>query len=90
MNPGWTIREEANSITCWAVRNGYIEDLHAGKYSALSEEPGVSQISDEQMKRLMIEISTKMAEILRMKATSPAEYWAHIAFFQRYCGHWEK
>ena len=32
-----TIREEANALTCCAYRNGTIEELHAGKHSALLE-----------------------------------------------------
>jgi hypothetical protein len=41
-----TIREEANALTCCAFRNGYIEELHAGKHSELLEKPGFSRITD--------------------------------------------
>jgi len=37
MERAWTVREEANALTCCAFRNGYIEELHAGKHSPLLE-----------------------------------------------------
>jgi hypothetical protein len=42
------------------------------------------------MKRLNIEISGKLAKILTMRDTNPAEYAKQIAFFHRYCEKWEK
>ena len=85
-----TIREEANAITVWAFRNGYIEKLHAGKHSELLETPGLSRITDAEMKKLNIEISSKIAEILTMRDTNPAEYAKNIVHFLRYCEKWEK
>jgi hypothetical protein len=86
----WTVREEANAITVWAFRNGYIEELHAGKYSELLEQPGLSRITDAEMKKLNVGISTKIAEILTMRDTNPEEYEKKIDFFLRYCAQWEK
>jgi hypothetical protein len=85
-----TIREEANAITVWAFRNGYIEELHAGKHSELLETPGLSRITNDEMKKLNIGISSKIAEILTLRDTNPTEYWKKIAFFHRYCANWEK
>jgi hypothetical protein len=85
-----TIREEANAITVWAFRNGFIEKLHAGKHSELLETPGLSRITDAEMKRLNIDISSKIAEILTMRDTNPAEYAKNIAYFLQYCEKWEK
>lgn len=42
------------------------------------------------MKRLNIEISTKIAEILTMRDTDPANYARHIDGFLEYCANWEK
>ena len=42
-----TYREEANALICECLRNGFIEDLH-------------SRISDEEMKKLMIETTAKL------------------------------
>jgi hypothetical protein len=87
----WTIREEANALTCCAFRNGYIEDLHAGKYSPLLETPGLSRITDTEMKKLMIGASAKLSELLAMKEADPEQYWKYIEHFNEwYCGHWAK
>jgi hypothetical protein len=86
-----TTREEANALTCCAFRNGYIEELHAGKYSELLEKPGLSRITDDEMKRLMVGASAKLAELLAMKENEPDKYWKLIMFFHKnYCGWWEK
>ena len=86
-----TIREEANALTCCAFRNGYLEELHAGKHSELLETPGLSRITDDEMKKLMITASSKLAELLAMKETNPDEYWRQMRFFnEKYCSRWEK
>ena len=91
MNQPLTIREEANALTCCAFRNGYIEELHAGKHSALLEQPWLSRITDAEMQKLMIGASAKLAELLAMKETDPDEYWRQLSYFDKnYCGHWEK
>ena len=86
----WTVREEANAITVWAFRNGYIEELHAGKHSELLEKPGLSRITDAEMKRLNIDISTHIAEILTLRDNDAEEYERRIDYFLQYCKHWEK
>lgn len=86
-----TIREEANALICCAVRNGYIEDLHAGKHSKLLETPGLSRITDTEMKKLMIESTAKLAELLDLKQENPNEYWRRIRHFnEKICYHWDK
>lgn len=91
MERSWTIREEANALTCCAFRNGYIEELHAGKRSELLENPELSRITDDEMKKLMIGASAKLAELLAMKATDPEKYWNLIKHFNvAYCGKWER
>ena len=86
-----TIREEANALTCCAFRNGYIEDLHAGKYSELLAQPELSRITDDEMKKIMIQASAKLAELLAMKESNPPEYWRQLTYFNiSVCGHWEK
>ena len=86
-----TIREEANALTCSAFRNGYIEELHAGKHSALLETPGLSRITDAEMKKIMIGASTQLAKLLALKETHPVEYWRQMTFFnEKYCYRWEK
>ena len=86
-----TIREEANALICSAVRNGYLEELHAGKHSELLERPELSRISDVEMKKLMIEASSKLAELLELKEKEPEKYWARVKYFlDTYCTRWEK
>src|SRR6266849_6489860 len=63
----FTVRDEANALTAYAFRNGFLEDLHAGKSSPILDQPGYSRISDDEMRRLMIEASAKLEEMLRLK-----------------------
>jgi hypothetical protein len=91
MERNWTVREEANALTCSAFRNGYIEELHAGKHSELLENPELSRITDVEMKKIMVEASARLAELLAMKETDPEKYWKFVrSFNERYCGRWEK
>ena len=91
MERSWTIRDEANALTCSAFRNGYLEELHAGNHSELLEKPGLSRITDAEMKKLMTEASAKLAQLLELKESNPAEYWKRIKYFnETYCGRWEK
>jgi hypothetical protein len=87
----FTIRDEANAITAFAFRNGFLEDLHAGKSSPLLEQPGYSRISDDEMRRLMIEASEKLQQMLRLKRDEPAKYDMFIREYQRmYCRAWKR
>jgi len=87
----FTLRDEANALTAYAFRNGFLEDLHAGKPSAVLNQPGYSRISDEEMRRLMIEASEKLEEMLRMKREQPAIYESFIReYHRRYCWNWRR
>lgn len=91
MDRKWTVREEANALTCSAFRNGYIEELHAGKHSELLENPELSRITDAEMKKIMVQASARLAELLTMKEKAPGSYWSFVkSFNERYCGRWEK
>ncbi|MCX6926128.1 MAG: hypothetical protein NT154_23410 [Verrucomicrobia bacterium] len=86
-----TLRDEANALTAYAFRNGFLEDLHAGKTSPLLEQPGYSRITDDEMKRLMIEASEKLARMLAFKKQSAAEYDQFIRKYQKiYCRTWKR
>ena len=86
-----TVRDEANSLTAYAFRNGFLEDLHAGKPSPLLEQPGYSRITDDEMKRLMVEASEKLARMLVLKQQDPAEYDEFIRKYQKtYCRSWKR
>lgn len=87
----FTPRDEANAITAHAFRNGFLEDLHAGKHSELLENPEFSRITDKEMKKLMIEASAGVEKLLRMKSASPEKYAAYIQRYNAmYCRHWER
>ena len=87
----FTLRDEANALTVFAFRNGFLEDLHSGKPSPILSEPGYSRISDEEMRRLMIEASEKLEQVLRMKREEPRRYEILIRDYQRrYCRAWNR
>ena len=87
----FTLRDEANALTAHAFRNGFLEDLHAGKPSPLLEQPGYSRITDDEMKRLMVEASEKLARMLVLKQQDPAEYDEFIRKYQKtYCRSWKR
>ncbi|OGH07505.1 MAG: hypothetical protein A2W22_01145 [Candidatus Levybacteria bacterium RBG_16_35_11] len=67
LNKKPTYREETNALICECLRNGFIEDLH-------------SRISDEEMKKLMIETSANLEKKLIMKDKHPKEYKKFINF----------
>jgi hypothetical protein len=87
----FTIRDEANALTAFAFRNGFLEDLHAGKPLPASQQSGFSRISDNEMRRLMIEASEKLALLLTMKQQDPQKYEAFIKNYHKiYCRSWER
>jgi hypothetical protein len=88
---GFNIRDEANAITAYAFRNGALEELHAGKNSPLLDDPSLSRITDEEIKRLMIEASERLEALLRLRETSPEEYKQTITDCAlRYCRKWQR
>lgn len=92
MNHGeFTIRDEANALTAFAFRNGFLEDLHAGKPLPAAQQSGFSRISDDEMRRLMIEASEKLERLLKMKQQEPKEYEAFIRQYNKnYCRSWKR
>lgn len=87
----FTVRDEAKALTACAFRNGFLEDLHAGKSSELLTQPGLSRISDEEMRKLMIQASAKLEELLRLKSETPAKYEEWVRDYNRkYCRSWKR
>ena len=62
-----TLRDEANAITAQVFRNGFLEDLHAGRWSPILSDPACSRITDQEMKKLMIETSAQLAHWLYLR-----------------------
>ena len=84
-----SLREEANAIVAYAFRNGFLEELHAGKY--LVEDETLSRITDAEMKSLMIESCERIAKLLDMKEHDPEAYWKLIeATSQTYTKGWDQ
>lgn len=87
----FTIRDEANALTAYAFRNGFIEELHAGKRSPLLDQPEFSRITDNEMRRLMVEASQKIAEMLALMRTDRKKYISWLAHYHpMYCRKWKR
>ncbi|MFH0876406.1 MAG: hypothetical protein ABIJ34_04280 [archaeon] len=84
-------RDEANAITAYAFRNTFLEDLHAGKHSKILESNEYSRITQDEMKKLMIESSAKVEELILMKKYNPIEFTAFIRQYNyTYCREWDR
>lgn len=76
-----TLRDEANVLAALALRNGYLEELHSGL-------PG---FSDDEMKKLMIETSARIAEMLWLRDTDRLVYVPFIEAGQEvWCRSWDR
>lgn len=88
---GFTERDEANALIAMTVRNGPIEQLHAGTYSALLEDPSLSRITNAEMKALMLNATQLLAALLKVKENDPDLYRRWIQSYGRmYCQFWER
>jgi len=68
----FTLRDEANAICAYAFRNGFLEDLHAGKPSPLLTDPGYSRVTDDVSKanELLKRIDDLNGDISRARSAS--------------------
>ncbi len=88
---GFTIRDEANALTAFAFRNGPLENLHAGKASPLTNDPTLSRFTDAEMKELMINASTKLAELLTLRERDRSQYLRVLQHYGvMYCRTWNR
>ena len=82
---------EAKAIVALAFRNGPIEDVHAGKpCPACAGKPGVSRISDDEMKLIMKNAVNKVYALLRLKSGDPDGYAREIAYGERCAASWDE
>jgi len=88
--PVWTLRDEANALTVYSFRHGFLEELHAGKSSPLLDDPTLSRITDAEMKKLMIESSARLAHMLKLKAEDTDAYVQALLAWSEYCAHWDR
>lgn len=88
---GFSHRDEANALTAFAFRNGTLEKLHAGEGGPLLDDSALTRITQSEMKLLMIEASTKLASLLRLRDTNPEKYNQFVrAYAFLYCQGWER
>lgn len=94
-SPELTLRDEGNVITAFSFRNGFLEDLHAGKHSPLLDDPSNSRITDVEMQKLMVEASAQVSRWLYLRELllerEPTNYHAVLHGYARiYCQGWER
>jgi hypothetical protein len=88
---GFDYRDEANALIALSVRNGPLEDLHAGSHSALLEDHSLSRLTDEELKVLMIYATRMLAAMLAMRDNAPEAYRRYVHSCGRmYCDRWER
>ena len=88
--PGVTLRDLANALVLMSVRNGYIEELHAGRWSPALTDPSVSRITDAEMKKLMIGISADLALRLDRLFNDPLLFAEDFDRARKYTRNWER
>jgi len=75
---GFTIRDEANALVAYAVRNGPIEDMH-------------ERITQEEMKTLMLYACEHLDVMLTVKERNPDTYGRWVrAYAMAHCSEWER
>jgi hypothetical protein len=89
-HPGLTVRDLANALIAGAVRNGYLEDLHAGRSSPVLLEPAISRITDDEMKKLMIESSAELGLRLHQFFAEPEAFAAWLRYARSFTKRWER
>ena len=86
-----SVRDEANALTYVSFRCGMLEELHAGKHSPMLDNKGLSRITNDEMKALMVEASRKLAAMLEMKKRQPKSYRLAVkTICEHFCIDWEK
>lgn len=74
---GFTQRDEANAVTVYAFRNTFLEEIHIGIPAGFS---------NQEMKKLMIQTSARLAALLYLKETQPDLYAEFLAdYVERFC-----
>ncbi|PHR73006.1 MAG: hypothetical protein COA66_04200 [Arcobacter sp.] len=88
---GFTKRDEANAIVLYAFRNTFLENLHAGEHSELLNDDKYSRITQDEMKKLMIESSEKIENLLLMRETNQDKYLQYVkGTGMMFCNEWER
>jgi hypothetical protein len=81
---------EAKAIVALAFRNGFIEELHAGKTCPVCNgNSEYSRTSDEEMKKIMKSAVNKVYSLLWERVNDSSAYLKSAAFGLRYAEHWD-
>ena len=81
---------EAKALVALTFRNGPIEDLHAGRpCPACSGQPGISHITDEEMKGLMKSAVDALYRLLWLREHDTRSYNENLALGRRYTMYWD-
>ena len=85
------LAREAKAIVALAFRNGPIENVHFGRpCPACAGKPGVSRISNDEMKVIMKNAVNKVYALLRLKSGNPDGYAREIAYGERAAVRWDE
>jgi|SRR5579872_2870899 hypothetical protein len=81
---------EAKALVALALRNGPIEDLHAGRPCAVcSGDREISHITDEEMKAIMKSAVNTIYRLLWLRDSDPVTYNEKLALGRRFTLHWD-
>lgn len=84
------LAREAKAIVALALRNGPLEDVHAGSRCPVCDgKPGISRITDDEMKRIMKYAVNRIYALLVLKENEPERYERDIAFGERTTANWD-
>jgi hypothetical protein len=85
------LAREAKAVVALAFRNGPIEDVHAGEPCPVcSGRPGVSRISDDEMRLIMKNAVNCLYRLLRLKSSDPEKYEREIAYGELCAAKWDE
>ena len=85
------IAREAKAIVALAVRNGPLEELHAGKLCpTCNNVQGYSHISEDEIKMIIKSAVNRVYSLLCLKGHDPESYDREIKFGSRYVTGWDE
>lgn len=88
--PRRALEREAKAIVLLALRNGPIEDIHAGAACpTCAGKAGVSRITDDEMKRIMKTAVDRVFTLLALRTESPDQYEELLAFATLQTTRWD-
>jgi len=84
------IAREAKALVALTLRNGPIEEIHAGRRCpTCAGNAGYSRITDEEMKSIIKNAVDELYTLLVLKIGKPDEYERKIQFGERYTTKWD-